>query len=102
VIPELYGAQGGFNLSQYNQGGVEDAEFEGQIQEALGETDRDAQAQLWQELNTRGSELALVAPTQFGQDQRIWGSGLGNVYFWAPYGSYPYAEIFIKGAGSEE
>ena len=102
VIPELYGAEGGFNLSQYNQGGVEDAEFEAQIQDALTTVDRDEQAQKWQDLNVRGSELALVAPTQFGQDQRIWGSGLGNVYFWAPYGSYPYAEIYIEGAGGSE
>jgi peptide/nickel transport system substrate-binding protein len=96
VIPELYGAQGGFNLSQYNAGGVDDPEFEEQIQDALTTLDRDEQAVKWQELNTRGSELALVAPTQFGQDQRLWGSGLGNVYFWAPYGSYSYAQIFVQ------
>ncbi len=97
VVPELYGAQGGFNLSRYNkEGGVEDQAFEDEIQAALAETDRDAQAQMWQDLNTQGSELALVAPTQFGLDQRLWGSRLGNVYFWAPYGSYDYGQVFVN------
>ncbi len=96
VIPELYGAQGGFNLSRYNQGGVEDQAFEDEIQEALATTDRDAQAQLWQDLNTKGSELGLVAPTQFGLDQRLWGSKVGNVYFWAPYGSFDYSQVFVN------
>ena len=95
VIPELYGAQGGFNLSQYNQGGVADEEFEAKIQDALATIDRDEQATKWQELNTEGSQKALVVPMVFTQDQRLWGSGLGGVYFWAPYGSYGYADIYV-------
>jgi peptide/nickel transport system substrate-binding protein len=96
VIPELYGALGGFNLSQYNAGGVEDADYEAAIQDALSTLDREEQATKWQELNKRGSELALVAPTVFGQDQRLWGSKLGGVYFWAPFGSYSYADIYVE------
>jgi peptide/nickel transport system substrate-binding protein len=96
VIPELYGAQGGFNLSRYNQGGVEDQAFEDEIQEALATTDRDALARMWQALNTRGSGRGVVAPTQFGLDQRLWGSKVGNVYFWAPYGSFDYSQVFVN------
>jgi peptide/nickel transport system substrate-binding protein len=96
IIPELYGAQGGFNLSQYNQGGVQDPEFEAAIQDALTTLDRDEQGGKWQELNKQGSELALVAPLVFTLDQRLWGSGLGGVYFWAPYGSYGYADIYVE------
>jgi peptide/nickel transport system substrate-binding protein len=96
ILPELYGAQGGFNLSQYNQGGVQDEEFEAKMQDALSTLDRDEQATKWQEINKEGSQKALVAPMVFTQDQRLWGSGLGGVYFWAPYGSYSYADIYVQ------
>ena len=96
VIPELFGAQGGFNMSRYNTSGVQDPEFQQAIDDARAMSDRAAQAEAWKELNTRSMELALAIPTRFGKEQRIWGSKVGGVYQWAPYGSYPYAMLFVK------
>ncbi len=96
ILPELFGEQGGFNLSQYNQGGVKDEEFEATLQDALGTLDRDEQASKWQEINKQAMQKALVAPTVFTLDQRLWGSKLGDVHFWAPYGSYDYSQIYVQ------
>ena len=97
VIPPLFSSAGAYNLSRYNQeGGVQDEEFQAAIDAALVETDREAQAEMWKELNTRAVELALVVPTVFTKEQRLWGSGLGGVYYFAPYGSFGYMDMYVE------
>jgi len=90
IIPELFGTQGGFNLSRYNN-----PEFEERVAEALAEQDRAAQAALWQELNAFTMEEALVLPTRFGREQRLHGSKVGGAYIWSPYGSWPYGQLYV-------
>ncbi len=91
VIPELFGATGGFNLSR-----VEDPAFEAQVQEALANTDREAQATQWKELNKYAMEQGWAVPTRFGKIQYLWGSKVGNAYLWDAYGSLPFGALYVK------
>jgi peptide/nickel transport system substrate-binding protein len=90
VIPELFTAAGGFNLSRYD-----DAAFTADCDKAKAITDRAEQAKAWQALNTKAAELALVVPTRFGKEQRIQGSKVQGAYIWGAYGSYPYGALSV-------
>jgi len=90
VIPELFGANGGFNMSQ-----VDDAEFEARVQTALGTVDRTAQADQWKELNKYAMEQGWAVPTRFGKVQYLWGSKVGNAFLWDAYGSLPFGELYV-------
>jgi len=90
VIPELFGANGGFNMSQ-----VDDAEFEARVQTALGTVDRTAQADQWKELNKYAMEQAWAIPTRFGKVQYLWGSKVGNAFLWDAYGSLPFGDLYV-------
>ena len=91
VIPELFAANGGFNLSQWD-----DAAFLAESDAAKVITDRAEQAKAWQALSKKSMELALALPTRFGKEQRIHGSKIGGAYIWGPYGSWPYASISVN------
>jgi peptide/nickel transport system substrate-binding protein len=96
VIPELFTPSGGFNLSQ-----ADDEEFNELVEQARVETDREAQAALWKDLNKRAMENVWVVPTRFNRDQRLAGSKVktesnGNPYLWAPFGSWPYGELYVE------
>ena len=98
VIPELFTPTGGFNLSQ-----VDDKAFNEKSAQAKASTDRQAQAELWKELNKEAMEKVWVVPTRFGRDQRLAGSKVGSasgkdggVYLWAPFGSWPYGDLFVR------
>jgi peptide/nickel transport system substrate-binding protein len=91
IIPELFTPTGGFNLSLFD-----DAAYNQKVADALVIADRDAQGAAWAELNKEAMAQALVVPTRFGKQQRMVGSKVGGAYFWAPYGSWGYADLFIK------
>jgi peptide/nickel transport system substrate-binding protein len=91
VIPELFTPTGGFNLSLFD-----DAAYNQKVQEALVIADRNEQGAAWAELNKEAMAQALVVPTRFGKQQRIVGSKIGGAYFWAPYGSWGYADLFVQ------
>jgi peptide/nickel transport system substrate-binding protein len=99
VIPPLFTDAGGWNLSH-----VADAAFEAKINEAFAQTDRAKQAVLWQDLNKYATENVFAIPTFFGKSQTIAGNGIGvaiegapgAMYRWAAYGSWPYAQLFVK------
>lgn len=91
VIPELFAANGGFNLSQWT-----DAAFLAESDAAKVITDRAEQAKAWQALSKKSMELALALPTRFGKEQRIHGSKIGGAYIWGPYGSWPYASLTVN------
>jgi peptide/nickel transport system substrate-binding protein len=95
VIQPLFGANGSFNLSRLNQGGLVDDEFQASIDEALTTTDRSAQAAIWQSLNQRAVELALVAPTVFTRTQTVWGSGLAGVRWSERWGYLDLTDISV-------
>jgi peptide/nickel transport system substrate-binding protein len=91
VIPPLFTPSGGFPLSRWD-----DAEFTKKVDETLLIADRAEQGAAWAELNKEAMAQALVVPTRFGKQQRIWGSKVGGAYFWAPYGSWGYADLYVK------
>jgi peptide/nickel transport system substrate-binding protein len=98
IIPELFTPVGGFNLSQSN-----DKAFNEKSAQAKAMTDRQAQADQWKELNKEAMAQVWVIPTRFGRDQRIAGSKVGSasgkdghVYLWAPFGSWPYGDLYVE------
>ena len=98
VIPPLFTQDGGFDLSRVN-----DKAFNAKVAAAKQELDRNKQATMWQELNKEAVAQAWVLPTRFGREQRLSGSKVGNasgdngqVYLWAPYGSWAYADLYVK------
>jgi peptide/nickel transport system substrate-binding protein len=96
VIPPLFGAQGSFNLSRINQGGLVDEGFQASIEQGLSTADRQEQSQIWQDLNRRAMELALVAPTLFTRTQTMWGSGLGGVEWSDAWGATPLLNVYVR------
>lgn len=98
VIPELVTPSGGFNLSQ-----AHDNAFDAKVDEAKGETDRAAQGEMWKQLNKEAMAQVWVVPTRFGREQRLAGSKVksasgkdGQVYLWAPYGSWSYGDLYVE------
>ena len=92
IIPQLFGKDGGFNLSRIN-----DPAYEAKVQAALATTDRTAQAKQWQDLNKEAMQHAWVVPRLFGKWQLLWGSKIGNGYLWDAYGSLAYGDLYVKG-----
>jgi peptide/nickel transport system substrate-binding protein len=91
VLPELFAANGGFNLSQWD-----DEAFLAESEAAKVIADRDEQAKAWQALSKKSMELALALPTRFGKEQRLHGSKVSGAYIWGPYGSWPYAALSVN------
>jgi peptide/nickel transport system substrate-binding protein len=98
VIPELFTPAGGFNLTR-----ADDKAFNAKVDEAKATTDRDAQAELWKELNKEAMANVWAIPTRFGRSQTIAGSGVksasgegGNPYQWAPYTSWSYGDLYVE------
>ncbi len=87
VIPPLFVQ--GWNLSK-----VDDKEFNKQVQAASVELDRETQAAMWQELDKIAAQKMWTVPTRFGRDQRLAGTGVGPIFSWAAYGSYPYPIMY--------
>jgi peptide/nickel transport system substrate-binding protein len=97
VIPELFSQEGGFNLSQ-----VKDDEFDARVLDAKTDTDRDSQSAKWKELNKEAMQQVWAIPTLFARTQTMAGSKVrsasgedGNVYVWAPYSSWSYADLYV-------
>ena len=91
VVPPLFTEIGGWDLSH-----VDDADFNAKVQAAATELDRAKQATLWQALNKQASEQVYAIPTFFGRSQTLAGSKIGGGYRWAAYGSWPYADLYVK------
>ncbi len=94
VIPPLFTDNGGFNLSRITADAFPD--FYNGIQTAATTLDRSAQATQWQQLNTTAADNMFVIPTFFGLTQTIAGTQVGSLYKWAPYGSWPYAQLYVE------
>ena len=97
VIPELFTGEGGWNLSQ-----VDDKAFNEKVQEAKTNLDRAAQSEQWKALNKEAMQNVWAIPTLFGRSQGLAGSKVksasgenGNIYFWPPYTSWPYADMYV-------
>jgi peptide/nickel transport system substrate-binding protein len=97
VIPQLFTPRSCCNVS-----GVDDASFSELVEQARSETDRAVQGGLWQDLNRIAMQQVWVIPMVFGRTQRVAGSKVktaagagGRVYLWSPYGSWPYADLYV-------
>jgi peptide/nickel transport system substrate-binding protein len=91
VIPPLFTEKGGWDLSH-----VDDPAINAEVDAALKELDRAKQAALWQALNKKATEQVWAIPTTFGRIQTIAGNKVGPIYRWPAYGSWPYAEMYVK------
>jgi peptide/nickel transport system substrate-binding protein len=98
IIPELFTPAGGFNLSE-----VDDKAFTAKVQEAKINTDRAAQSEQWKALNKEAMQNVWAIPTLAGRSQSMAGSKVksasgenGNIYFWAPFTSWPYADLYVE------
>ena len=56
----------------------------------------------WKALNKEAMQNVWAIPTLFGRSQSIAGSKVhsasgdnGNVYFWAPFTSWPYPDMYV-------
>jgi peptide/nickel transport system substrate-binding protein len=91
IIPELFTPTGGFNLTL-----MDDEAFNQKVADTLVIADRAQQGTAWAELNKEAMAQVAVVPTRFGKQQRMVGSKVGGAYFWAPYGSWGYADLFVQ------
>lgn len=98
VIPPLFETGGGWSLSRANN-----KEFDAASEAAKAELDRSKQSAMWQDLNKKAMANAWVIPMRAGHAQRLAGSQVGatqgesgHVYMWAPDGSWPYADLYVK------
>jgi peptide/nickel transport system substrate-binding protein len=90
VIPELLAANGGWNLSRWK-----DEAFTTESDSAKEITDRAAQGEAWAALNKKAMEQVPAIPLRFQKTQRLHGSKVGGVYFWAPMGSWSYNDLYV-------
>jgi peptide/nickel transport system substrate-binding protein len=90
VIPPLFTPAGGWDISQ-----VDDPEFNQKIHDASTELDRATQAKMWQDLNKEAMQKVFIIPTRFGLTQIIGGNKVAPTWQWAPYSSWPYAEMYV-------
>ncbi|HEY7268376.1 MAG TPA: hypothetical protein VH951_00990, partial [Dehalococcoidia bacterium] len=66
-----------------------------QVEDAETTLDRADQAAKWQNLNKEAVEQAWVIPTFFNLSQTMTGTKIGGAYRWAPYSSWPYAQLYV-------
>jgi peptide/nickel transport system substrate-binding protein len=90
VLPPLLTQAGGWDLSQ-----LDDPAINAEVDAALTELDRPKQQTLWQALNKKSAEAVHTLPTFFGLSQTIGGTGVGPLYRWSAYGSWPYGEMYV-------
>jgi len=93
VMPELFG-EGGFNISQ-NQEDPAFPAYKALMDEALAQTDRAAQAELWKKANQYALDQVWAIPSWFGRSQEFRGSKVGGGYLWYPYGSHNFAALYV-------
>ena len=99
VIPPLFTDEGGWNLSNVEDGvGGVPADWNAQVKDAQTTADRSAQATKWQTLNSAAMQGVFVIPTFFGLAQNMGGTNVGSLYRWSAYGSWPYAQLYVKGS----
>lgn len=102
VISPLFTQDGGWDISRVGMIAGDpapdgpDQDFIDAVHANLGQTDRALQAAEWQRLNSLTVERMFVIPTFFGLAQNIAGDGVGNLYRWGPYGSWPYGILYVN------
>ncbi len=98
IIPPLTTVKGGWDLSRVCDpkcSAADDPQWLDKIKAALSELDHAKQATMWQDLNKEASQNVFTIPTTFGRTQVLAGTKVKPVYQWAPYGSWPYGEMYV-------
>jgi peptide/nickel transport system substrate-binding protein len=97
VIPPLFTPNGGWDVGEVN-----DKAYNAKVNEALSETDRNKQADMWKALNKEAMEQAWVVPTLFEKDLRLGGSKIksasgknGALYIGGAAGTWPYNDMYV-------
>jgi peptide/nickel transport system substrate-binding protein len=97
VIPPLFTPNGGWDVGEVN-----DKAFNAKVNEALSETDRTKQADMWKALNKEAMQQAWVVPTLFEKDLRLGGSKVksasgknGALYIGGASGNWPYNDMYV-------
>lgn len=96
VIPDIAGG-GTFNLLRNEKDGAY-ASFAATIAKAQAETDEAKRNQLWRAANQTVMDNMWVLPGVFSKSQFIWGSGVGGVDIWTPYGCPNFNDIYVTSA----
>ncbi len=94
VIPALFTDATAYGLPRLDANSYPG--FYSQVQDALTTIDRTQQAAKWQALDKAAADEMFVIPTFFGLTQTIAGTGVGNLYRWAPYSSWPYGQLYVR------
>jgi len=98
VIPPLFSDEASWGRPDVDDtSGIPD--WTERVNDAQATLDRNAQALKWQNLNREAVEQVWIIPLFFGLSQHIAGTNVGGTYRWAPYGSWPYAQLYAKGSG---
>jgi len=101
VIPPLFTDEGGWNLSNVEDGvGGVPADWNAQVKDAQTTVDRGEQATKWQTLNKAAVDGVWIIPTFFGLAQDLGGTNVAGLYRWSAYGSWPYAQLSVTGQPS--
>jgi peptide/nickel transport system substrate-binding protein len=97
VIPPLFTPNGGWDVGEVN-----DKAFNAKVNDALSETDRTKQADMWKALNKEAMQQAWVIPTLFEKDLRLGGSKVksasgknGQLYIGGSAGNWPYNDMYV-------
>ena len=94
VIPPLYTPEGGFDISQNTKDPIYE-QFSADVQKAIANSDRKAQAAQWKALEKQAAARYWVLPTVGIKNQSVWGTALRNVYFWPPQAEPDYTAIWV-------
>jgi len=95
VIPPVFTQEGGWDLSNVDDSsGV--ADWNAKVKDAQATIDRGAQSAKWQALNKAAVEQVWIIPSFFELAQNMGGTNVGGLYRWAAYGSWPYAQLYVK------
>ncbi len=92
--PQGWEPSGDFDLSRVSSDN--DPQFEAMIQDARTTMDRQDQAAKWQVLDQYAADQVFAIPTLWGLTQTIAGTGVGNLYRWPAYSSWPYGQLYVK------
>ena len=98
IIPPLTTPTGGYDISRVCDptcSAADDPDWLTKVDAALSELDLPTQARLWQDLNTEAMEKVFGIPTTFIRSQYLAGTRVKPVYNWAPYGTWPYGELYV-------
>ncbi len=95
VIPPLYTPEGGFDISQNTKDPIY-TKFAADVQKAIGNSNRKAQASQWKALEKQAAQRYWILPTEGIKNQEVWGTGIHGVYFWLPQAQPDYTKLWVS------